>query len=110
MAFEETLYQSENGEVYRIRLDDDTLASAGPAPTFAGDKTKLPFVQVSKSKRQFGMSPRLAVYKFTEETDGGLKATATKRIPLLLPTTNPPATITDDGRTYELKSRVPEDV
>lgn len=54
--FSNYLYTSNSGENFRIRLDEDT-ATAGGFTNNSPD-VSLPFAKVSKSKREFGISPR----------------------------------------------------
>ncbi len=55
MSFRVYPYTADNGDTYRIRLDEDTAAAGGF--TGVADARDL-FVKVSKSNREFGMRPR----------------------------------------------------
>lgn len=56
MAFVQTKYEANNGEIYGIRLETLTAGAAGGAP--AGAVTQPQNVQVSKGNREFGIRPR----------------------------------------------------
>jgi len=56
MAFTTTKYESDNGLIYAIRLQDARASLAGTAPTGTVDANST--VKVSKSTREFGIRPR----------------------------------------------------
>ena len=49
-------YQANNGDIHPIRLNQETLNSAGPQP--AGAITSSLSADVRKGKREYGLGPR----------------------------------------------------
>lgn len=109
MGFVNSLYEADSGDIFKIRLSDDTLAGTTTPPATPANFQQLPFVKVSKTNREFGLRPRIAVYAFEETTASGLTATAYRRVPLLVPNVAPAIAITVAGRQYNLRTVLPED-
>lgn len=56
-------YEADDGKIYPIRLNADTLAAAGAEP--AGGVTENVRVKVSKTNREFGIAPRKVILSRT---------------------------------------------
>ena len=56
VAFVQTKYEADSGDIHGIRLTPDYSAAAGTAPT--GDVNNSIKVKVSKTNREFGIRPR----------------------------------------------------
>lgn len=56
MSFTNYAYTAEDGEVYRIRLEEDTATAGGFSAT--SGFTSSAYVKVSKGNREFGIRPR----------------------------------------------------
>jgi len=109
MGFVRSYYETESGDIMRIRLHEDTVQFAGAAPAAPANASKLPYVKITKTNREHGVRPRGAVYANEEETDSGRKAIAYRFIPLLTPAASAPNTVTIDGDVYNLVSEKGED-
>lgn len=109
MPFTNSKYQADSGDIFKIRLDDDTLAVAGTPPT--GAETTPLYVKVSKTNREFGLRPRLGVYVFVETAPSGRELKVYKRVPFLTPAAfaAAPNLITIGTEDYVLVSKQNED-
>ena len=56
MAFTNTRYEADNGDIHPIRIDSTRVAAAGAAPT--GAITSSVKVKISKTGREYGIRPR----------------------------------------------------
>lgn len=88
-AFTETKYQAEDGYVYPIRVQPETVsltiggkANDAPAGSIA---PAAGFVRVSGGKRTYGITPRKIAIRFTGALPSGYKAGTIYRIPVLDP-------------------------
>lgn len=110
MAFQTIGYQSDDGEVYNLRVSSDTVTAAGGS---AGATTSDMFVKVTKSDREFGMRPRYANLSETFTTAGGRTFKTYKRLPLTtLAAYNALSkgdTVTIGSISYEVAGKEPED-
>lgn len=109
MAFTNTFYEADSGDVFRIRVEDELLPLVGAPP--AGPATTPLYVKVSKTNREFGIRPRFGVYAFSETAPSGRDLTVYKKVPFLTETAfdAAPGTIPFKGETYELVSLNNED-
>lgn len=56
MAFTNTRYEADSGDIHPIRLNSTRVTAAGTAPT--GAITSSVKVKISKSSREYGIRPR----------------------------------------------------
>lgn len=84
-AFIETKYEADNGDIYSIRVQPDTLTAALGAPNAApaGAVTQPLFATARKSKRAYGMGARTARVRFTGAVPTGYLAGSILTIPVL---------------------------
>lgn len=111
-AFSNSKYEDDSGEIHPIRLRAETLAAAGAVP--AGAVTSSIRAQITKTNREFGLRPRMVSLSRTEgEGDAAQRITA--KIPVLQAATFEGATfaigasVTYDGQTWTVTSKLPED-
>lgn len=112
VAFVDTKYESDSGDIYPIRLSPKIAAVAGTAPS--GETNRDISVKVSRSVREYGGKPRRVR---AARTIGTAPDTARKyiTIPVLRATDFVSATfanratITVDGEDYTIVSQTEED-
>lgn len=86
-AFQISKYESDEGGIYAIRVQPETLAltingTANAAPAGAVDQEGL--ARVSGSRRRIGIKARLVRFKFTAQpTGGGYEIGETLTLPVL---------------------------
>lgn len=103
-------YQSDQGSIHPIRMDEDRYAAAGAAPSGAADSEVK--VKISKNNTEFGIRPR-GLRLALEETSGTVTSTRYSFLPVLTPTAfaafsvNGTVTIGEDDWTIIAKT--PED-
>lgn len=109
-------YESNSGEIYRIRVQPETLlaniGSANSAPD--GAITGQGTVRVGGGNRQFGIKARSVTVKFTADAPTGYAENQVYRIPILQETLwdsiNLGATGTYLGNAIEVVGKSPERV
>lgn len=85
-TFARTKYQANNGDIYPIRLQPETLeltigGTANSAP--AGATTERLLASVSKGNREYGVKPRRVGVKFSAAPPVGYKPDQIYYIPIL---------------------------
>jgi hypothetical protein len=110
MAFVNTNYETNDGTIMRIRMDEDTLSAAGAAAS--GPAQLGAFVKISKTDREFGVRPRCIVLKRTVGT-GDDSFSKYRRVPVLTQADYDGrvenSTVTVGGQTWTIGSKLPED-
>lgn len=99
--FTVTKYEANNGDIHPIRVMPATLAAnlgvVNAAPAGAVDVNL--YARVGKSKREYGIGPRIAYVQFTADPPTGYEAGNTYPIPVLSKATYDQITSTTTG-TY----------
>lgn len=107
-------YQADNGDIHPIRLRPETnTVVSGTIP--AGNVTNNLFAKVTKSKRQFGISPRQVVIARGIGT-GADTATVYATLPICEPSDwdsdtgawQVSSNVSYKGATWMIVSRIPE--
>lgn len=108
MSFVSKKYQTNAGDICKVRLSALTAVQSGTEP--AGNPTTPFFAKLGKTNREFGIRPRYAVYALTIAA-GTRTLKVYKKVVKLTDTAwlASPATATFSGDTYDLVSLVPED-
>jgi len=83
--FEYSKYESDAGNIYRVRVQPETLAatigSANAAPAGATDTEGT--IKINFSRRAFGITQRFVTVRFTATVPTGYSADSTPRIPIM---------------------------
>lgn len=108
MAFVNTKYEADNGDIHPIRLNTATAGAAGAAPS--GAVSNPVKCKVSKTNREFGLRPRGLLLS----RDVGTAPNNFKKyrfLPILTATQfqQPESTYNIGGTTWTFVSKVPED-
>lgn len=115
--FERTRYEANSGEIHPIRVQEETVdatfgGSANAAP--AGTTTSDISARVSKTKREYGLRPRMVVVEFSGAAPAGYEEGNLYRVPILQASTynaiNVGNTGTYLGSSVEVVSKLPEEV
>ena len=112
MAFENYRYETDSGQIVRVRLSTDKAAYAGPEATGTLTDNRLRVAAAGSTRQSTRLIARCLIYTFSEPTPGGLKAIKTVRFPILTKATfaaAPPATVEYKGRTYRFSNANAED-
>lgn len=105
-----TKYEADGGTIHKIRLTAKTVTIAGTAPTEDVD-SPVP-AKVSKSDGEYGVRPR--GIRITRVVGTGAAAFRQYAfVPVLTPTTwdglSENSTVTYDGNSWTIATKVPED-
>lgn len=110
MRFQTVGYQSDSGEIYKMRIDENSVSAAGGS---AGAPTSSMFVKITKSDREFGLRPRFVTLSETFTTTGGRSFKEYRRLPMTtLAAWNAVAedsTLTVGGKQYDVVGKEKED-
>lgn len=68
MTIVPSFYEADGGAIHSIRLDDSLVAAGVGNPAPAGPATSPINAKISKSKREFGIRPRIARLARTQTT------------------------------------------
>lgn len=87
-AFENSKYEADDGEIYPIRIQPETLAltlgsTANAAPT--GAVTGKIRARVGGGRRKYGVHARTVTVRFTGTLPAGYKPGSTITLPILKP-------------------------
>lgn len=114
--FVRSRYQSDDGEIYPIRVQPETVsANIGAANTApAGVTTQSQFAKARKGNREYGIGARSVTVAFTAQPPAGYAANQTYRVPVLTIAAFDAAVVggtgTYLGTAIEIVSKSPERV
>lgn len=109
-------YQADNGDIYRIRVQPETIAAniGGANSPPAGAIDAQGSARVGGGKRQIGIKARAFTFKFTGTPPDGYSTNQILRIPILTKAVFdgvlPGATGTYLGATVQLVGKIAESV
>lgn len=80
--FTRSRYEADDGKIYAVRVQPETITTANPAPT-AALTPGLPSAKVGKGIRGYGVGTRYITAKWTGTVPDGYDANGVLRIPIL---------------------------
>lgn len=108
MAFTNLKYETDAGEVFRVRVDNDKVAACGAEPAGAVDQFNLYASVGGSTRRRNTLNARVHIFTRSEPTANGLKAIQTIYVPKLTQesfNTFPTAKLQYKGNEYTFSTR-----